>query len=226
MIHGRFLPLLAALGAILAGCAGNEVRSPDVYQPSLPQLPHAPPPTSGSLFQESTAMHLFEDRKAHRVGDIITVVLTERTESSKSAKTSTSRESSLDTGTPTLFGAPVTAGGNNVLAASLEAKQGFDGSGDAEQRNSLSGTISVTVADVLANGYLVVRGQKRLVLNQGEEYIQIAGIVRPEDVASDNTIPSTLLADAQISYTGTGTLADANTQGWMTRFFNSAWWPF
>ena len=90
----------------------------------------------------------------------------------------------------------------------------------------MNGSITVTVAEVLPNGNMIVRGEKWLTLNQGEEYIQISGIVRPQDVRTDNTIFSTLVADARIAYSGKGMLANANSPGWLARFFNSPIWPF
>ncbi|MDH5183551.1 MAG: flagellar basal body L-ring protein FlgH, partial [Gammaproteobacteria bacterium] len=103
--------------------------------------------------------------------------------------------------------------------------QAFDGSGSSAQSNSLQGTISVSVMEVLANGYLVVRGEKILSLNQGDEFIRVSGIIRPEDVSPDNTVQSTKVANVQIIYGGTGALADANRDGWMSKFFKKVW-PF
>ena len=92
--------------------------------------------------------------------------------------------------------------------------------------NSLSGNITVTVHDVLPNGVLMVKGEKWLTLNQGDEYIRISGMVRPQDIGSDNTVESTKLADARIAYSGTGSVNDSNVMGWMSRFFIGAIWPF
>ncbi|MGD8525667.1 MAG: flagellar basal body L-ring protein FlgH, partial [Thioalkalispiraceae bacterium] len=102
----------------------------------------------------------------------------------------------------------------------------FAGEGSSTQSNSLTGRIGVTVVEVMSNGNMKVRGEKLLHLNQGDEFIRISGIVRQVDVRSDNTIPSTLVANAQISYGGNGALAEANSQGWLSRFFSSSWWPF
>ncbi|HSG61723.1 MAG TPA: flagellar basal body L-ring protein FlgH, partial [Pseudomonadales bacterium] len=110
--------------------------------------------------------------------------------------------------------------------SNVDHSRDFTGSADSDMSNSLSGNISVTVSDVLPNGVLVIRGEKWLTLNRGEEFIRIRGLVRAEDIAADNTISSTLIADARITYSGTGELADTNRQGWLTRFFNSVVWPF
>jgi flagellar L-ring protein precursor FlgH len=82
------------------------------------------------------------------------------------------------------------------------------------------------VAEVLSNGNLLVRGEKRLTINQGDEYIRFSGIVRPSDIGPDNTVLSTSVADARIAYTGKGTLDESNSSGWLARLFNSKWWPF
>ncbi len=225
----HFVRLTALVLAVVPLSACLSLPEPPVqaeYKPTLPPMPVYPPPTSGSLYRAGGAVMLFEDSKALQVGDILTIVLTEKTQASKSSKTKSSKDTSIDTGTPTLFGRGVTVNGNNVLSVGIESQQSFEGAGDSEQKNSLSGTISVTVSQVLPNGNLVVRGQKWLVLNQGEEIVQVSGIVRPQDVAPDNSVPSTLLADARIVYTGRGALADANQMGWLARFFNGPLWPF
>ena len=98
--------------------------------------------------------------------------------------------------------------------------------GDSSQSNSLSGNITVTVAAVHPNGNMLVRGEKLLTLNQGAEVVRISGLVRPVDVTPQNTVLSTQIADAQITYSGTGAIAQSNQQGWLARFFNSPYWPF
>jgi flagellar L-ring protein precursor FlgH len=103
-------------------------------------------------------------------------------------------------------------------------ERSFEGSAKSDQSNSLRGSISVTVAEVLPNGILRIRGEKWLKLNQGDEYIRLTGLVRPEDIGTDNTIPSSKVADARIAYGGTGEFDDANRMGWLSRFFNSEWW--
>jgi flagellar L-ring protein precursor FlgH len=116
--------------------------------------------------------------------------------------------------------------GGKAADIGLDGERTFDGNGSSSQSNQLTGQITVTVAQRLSNGNLMVRGEKWLTINQGQELVRIAGIVRPQDIGQDNTVPSTRVADARISYTGRGTLADANTRGWLSRFFNSKWMPF
>lgn len=127
---------------------------------------------------------------------------------------------------PTLFGLTPTHNGNNLLELNVAPEREFSGEADSSQSNSLSGEITVTVVDILPNGNLVVQGEKWFTLNQGKEYIRIAGVVRPQDVTPDNTLASSKLADAQIAYSGEGFLADANNQGWFGQFMNGKWWPF
>jgi flagellar L-ring protein precursor FlgH len=108
----------------------------------------------------------------------------------------------------------------------MTAKRKFTGSGAADQSNSLVGDISVTVIELLPNGNLKVRGEKRVTLNQGNEYIRLSGIVRPVDIAADNTISSDKIADPTIMYTGDGAMADASKMGWLARVIYSPWFPF
>ncbi len=211
---------------LLAGCMDMPVRDDPKFAPTYPT---APPPSSqnnGSIYQAGYDVALFQDNKSRHVGDVLTVVLVEKTAASKSASTNTAKDTGVDIGTPTVFGAPVSLGGKDVLSASATSSNSFAGKGDSSQSNSLSGNISVTVAQVLPNGNLIVRGEKSLRLNQGKEFVQISGIVRPVDILSDNTVLSTQLADARIAYSGQGAVNDSNTMGWMARFFNSGFWPF
>lgn len=128
---------------------------------------------------------------------------------------------------PTLFGmAASTLFGGQDVAAKLASTKEFTGQGAADQSNSLTGNISVTVIDVLPNGNLSVRGEKRVTLNQGDEFIRLSGIVRPVDINSSNIITSDKVADVTIMYVGEGAMADASKMGWLTRIFQSAWFPF
>jgi flagellar L-ring protein precursor FlgH len=218
--------MLVAVLLQMTGCASNEKKiSKNSFSATHP-VPVKPAYSSmGSIYQDQASSFIFEDLKARRVGDILTIVLSEKTNAKKKATTSTKKENSTDLGTPTVFGGGVTLNGRNVLGANIDSSQEFTGEGDSEQSNALNGTISVTVADVYPNGNLFVRGQKQMHLNQGDEYIQISGIVRPMDIRVNNTVPSTLLADARIVYSGEGAVSDSNKMGWLARFFNSQYWP-
>ncbi len=218
---------LASISLLLVGCATTKPApvAPD-FVPVRPVISTPPPIENGGIYQNGYGISYFSDASAKRVGDLITVVLSENTSARKSASTNTSKDSEIDVISPTLLGGPVSAAGINFLANTLSATRAFTGAGDSSQSNSLNGRITVTVKEVLANGYLMVQGEKRLTLNQGNEHIRFSGIIRPADIKSDNTIQSTSVANAQIIYGGTGMIAAANTQGWFTQFLSSEWWPF
>lgn len=217
----RIAVLGSLLSALLAGGCATHPGPRDQYRPVTPPVRTPPPQSDGTIYHSSTVMHLFQDIKARRVGDVITIVLEERTQASKNAKTETDKETTLEAETPTALGDTF-----GKLGASASSATQFGGEGKSSQSNSLSGNITVTVVDVHPNGNLVVRGEKWLTLNQGDEYIQISGIVRPADVRLDNTVLSTRVADARITYSGQGFVADSNTMGWFAQFFNSVFWPF
>ncbi|MBC6907404.1 flagellar basal body L-ring protein FlgH [Saccharophagus sp. K07] len=213
----------------LAGCVAGPSPQPNdpFYAPVMTPSPDSAPASNGSLYQASRQMNLFEDRKAGRLGDILTVVLTEKTVSKKSSNVEITKESdvSIPGANASVLGNPVHFKGLG-LNTNLSSDREFSGEAGAAQSNNLIGDVAVSVVDVWPNGTLVVRGEKWLTLNQGDEVIRISGLVRPEDVRPDNTVLSTKVANARITYTGTGTLADSQSPGWLSRFFNSAYWPF
>lgn len=200
-------------------------NDPD-FAPIMPEEEEERLVPSGSLFKPQYVNNIYSDSKAHRVGDIISVILSEKTQAKKNAKTELKKESdtSLDPVTG-LGGVPVTINGES-LQFGIKQDSSFKGDSKADQGNSLSGNISVHVLKILANGNLMIRGEKWLTLNNGDEYIRLTGVIRSKDINSDNTILSTKVANARIQYSGTGSFADANEQGWLTKFFNSTWWPF
>lgn len=218
-----FLSALLALSA--AGCASFAAREEIAYAPTLPIEPDIEAAADGSLYNAATSRDLFGDPKARRVGDILTIALVEQTQANNKSSTTTSKNSRTDLSAPTLLGRQITLDGR-PLTFNLDGARDFEGEGETSQSNQLTGEITVTVAKRLSNGALVVRGEKWLHINQGRELVQIAGIVRPEDIGPDNTVASTRVADARIVYTGRGTLAESNAMGWLARFFNSKWMPF
>jgi flagellar L-ring protein precursor FlgH len=195
------------------------------YAPVSAPAMMAPPPTQGSVYQNGGGLSLFEDKRARRIGDVITIVLSESTTSSKKADSSISKNDKIDIDAGVVLGAQPKIGGIN-MSTSVNPTRDFAGAAAADQSNKLQGTITVMVSDVLPNGLLEVRGEKWMTLNRGEEYIRLRGYVRPEDVLPDNTIASTRVADVRITYSGNGELAQSNRQGWASRFFSSEWWPF
>lgn len=182
-------------------------------------LPPAPVPVaaSGSIFDAGDGYAaLYEGWRARRVGDPLTIVLVERTAASKSASAKLDSDGGLSL-------TPPTTGPLNLFSraeASASGNRNFKGGGSADQANSLSGEVSVTVAQVYPNGTMLVQGQKRVTLNRGDEYVRIKGVVRMADVDLNNRVPSTRVADAQIAYTGKGDVARASRQGWLGRFFS------
>jgi len=209
----RKAALLAATALLLV--AARREREPE-YRPTPP--PPAPPATAnGAIFQPQYGYApLTSGQRAAQVGDVITIVLTERTQGTSSSTAQTNREGSIGLTPPTtgplsLFTpSDVAMGGQNA----------FQGRGQTAQANSLSGEITVTVEEVLANGTMRVRGEKRLRINRGNEAIRLSGIVRPGDLTSDNRVASTRIADARIDYVGRGEIARSSRMGWLQRFFN------
>ncbi len=220
------IPGLLLLVAMLSACAGRQTIDDARMESTMPMPQVYAKPDSGAIFASGNEIRLFEDRKAGRVGDILTIRLVEDTRASKDSATSTSKENSAALTNPTVFGRPVTSGGVPILEGSLDGTREFDGAGSSSQSNSLRGEITVTVVERLPSGNLVVEGEKWLTINQGREFIRVRGVVRPTDILTDNSVFSTRIANAQIAYSGKGPLADANRMGLLARFFNSPIVPF
>jgi len=221
------MSLVASL-VVLAGCSGVQQKSHPLYGPIEPidysQEPDAS--VNGGLYVPNRAMSLFSDTRAFRVGDIVSVILIEANTGSKSSDTELDKSTSISLPNPTLFGRPFNENSRDNLAIEAEGSRTFSGDASSNQRNTLRGSIAVQVAQVLPNGNLYIQGEKWININQGDEYIRLRGIIRPEDLTPANTIPSTLVADARISFSGTGVGKEANTPGWLTRFFMSPLMPF
>ncbi|MAV75710.1 MAG: flagellar basal body L-ring protein FlgH [Cellvibrionales bacterium] len=222
------IQLMGLLLLLITACGSVPIQEqPDTaeYAPILVPSQSSEPFDAGGLFSAQVGINLYNDRRAYRAGDIITVSLNERTVSSKSAETKIEKDANVNFGADTVLGQPVTLH-DNTLLTSVNQTRGFDGAAEADQENRLLGSIAVTVVAVLPNGLLQIRGEKWMTLTNGKEFIRLSGLIRPDDVSSLNTIASTKVADARISYSGTGDLANANQQGWASKFFNSSYWPF
>ncbi|UVJ45412.1 flagellar basal body L-ring protein FlgH [Pseudomonas sp. LS1212] len=229
----RLFSVLALGGCVLlAGCVSPPPKPNDpYYAPVLPRTPLPAAANNGSIYQAGFEQNLYGDRKAFRVGDIITITLDERTQASKNAGSQVAKDSKADIGLSSLFGSSLTTNnpfsdGDLSLSAGYSGSRATKGDSKAAQGNTLTGSVTVTVADVLPNGILAVRGEKWMTLNTGDELVRIAGLVRADDITTDNTVSSTRVADARITYSGTGAFADASQPGWFDRFFLSPLWPF
>ena len=217
------IAMLAAAFSITACVSPPHV---DNYDATWPEEAPSSIASNGAIYQAGHEVALFENSVARHVGDLITIHLVEQTSASKSSSTSTKKTSKAALPGPTIAGKAVTFHGNEILSADLDHDSSFDGQGDSAQSNKLAGDITVTVAKRLANGNLLVRGQKWIAINQGKEFVRLQGIIRPIDVDPDNSIASNKVADATISYGGQGALADANTKSWLARFFDHPLMPF
>ncbi|HEL2982641.1 flagellar basal body L-ring protein FlgH [Stenotrophomonas maltophilia] len=219
--------LACSLAALLGGCViAGDVRPYPAMAPIQPIMPPQAEPTAGAIYAAGPTLQLYSDRRARDVGDLLTITLLENTTAQTSANTATNKESNLSLGTPSILGAPVTLGGKDILSATAKGARDFTGKGNSAQSNRLQGNVTVTVVQRLPNGNLVVQGQKNLRLNQGDELVQVQGIVRPGDISADNTVPSSRVAEARIVYGGRGPVAQSNAMGWLSRFFNSGLTPF
>lgn len=219
--------LACTVAALLGGCViAGDVRPYPAMAPLQPIMPPQAEPTAGAIYAAGPTLQLYSDRRARDVGDLLTITLLENTTAQTSANTATNKESNLSLGTPSILGAPVTLGGKDILSATAKGARDFTGKGNSAQSNRLQGNVTVTVVQRLPNGNLVVQGQKNLRLNQGDELVQVQGIVRPGDISADNTVPSSRVAEARIVYGGRGPVAQSNAMGWLSRFFNSGLTPF
>lgn len=217
----RRASLLVLLPALLAGCAAiAPPQPPAAATPAAPLTLTLPAPkaraTGGGVYVAGRAGGWLADTRQFRPGDVLTVVLQETTQASKRADTQLGKQS--DAGLAASLN-------SKSRSASLGLQREFNGSAASSQQNTLQGAITVVVHEVLGNGLLRVAGEKSLYLNQGEEVMQVAGYVRASDVDGENRVSSQRIANARISYSGRGHLADANTPGWLMRWFVSGWSP-
>lgn len=220
------LVLAAVLG--LVGCTvlpPQPMTHTPEFAPVIPVARERAPQATGSIYHGRISDNFFGRGRNYQVGDVITVILNESTQAARTANTEVNRKSANDVipmvPTNRLRTMGGILGGTDVRSANISST----GKGTADQQASLEGAVAVTVVDVLANGNLVLRGEKQLALTEGAEVIQVAGVIRPEDVAPNNTVQSRRLANAQITYRGTGDLAAASKPGWGTGLLLKLW-PF
>ena len=212
--------LAAAVFALLSGCAAIQATPPSaVHQPMSvrPEAMATALPANGAIYQTVQARPLFEDRRARRIGDTITINLVERNTAQKSANANATRNGNMTAGIGPINRLPLT--GLNGLELEADAESDFSGKGAAAANNAFNGTITVTVIDVYPNGNLLVSGEKMVAINQGNEFIRFSGVINPNNVTTANTVQSTQVADARIEYRGSGFIDESNTMGWLQRFF-------
>lgn len=181
-------------------------------------LPNQAGNPTGGIFQHTAYRPLFEDRKPRFVGDILTIEINERLNASQKANLNTERTTEIEAETPVIAG----VFGKNFKAVSAAASttNAFDGKGENASSNLFTGTITVTVVEVLANGNLVVAGEKQIGVRRNSEVLKFRGVVNPDSIRPGNVVSSTQVADARLDYRGGGTIEEAQMQGWLARFFN------
>lgn len=208
--------ILGGSALALAACGGQRAPGFHAALPPPPAPDLAQTPANGAIFQASQGFTpLYNGNRASRVGDLVTIVLLERTVTSKTASANAKRDGGISLTPPSagpFFFDP------NVLNSSGQSS--FKGQGDASQTNSFRGDITVTIAEVRPNGTALIRGEKVLELSQGEEWIQLSGIIRLADIDQNNTVASPRIADARITYAGRGAVQRASREGWLSKFFN------
>ena len=218
--------LIVGLVTLLGGCEALQEDQGRDFTATGPDAADMPQPTPGAIYAQGTEVSLWQNVTARNIGDTLTIRLEESTNAEKSVSTNTNKASTAEMTGPTVFGRPVTVNGTPILEGSMDNKSAFAGTGASKQSNALDGALSVTVAKRFPNGNLLVRGQKWITINSGREFVRVEGIVRPSDIAPDNSVVSWKVADAYISYGGQGTVANASKPGWLYRFFNSPHTPF
>ncbi|ARP94313.1 flagellar basal body L-ring protein FlgH [Bordetella genomosp. 13] len=218
------LRLLAASGVLLAmaGCAlvppEPVVLGPTTAVPPAPPMQVARP--TGSIFQPTVYGNypLFEDRRPRNVGDVVTIVLEERTNAAKNVATNTNRQGSVGLGIgamPNFIDGVV----NADMDADASGENAMQGTGNSSANNTFTGNITTTVVGVLPNGNLQVAGEKQIAINRGSEYVRFSGVVDPRSITGNNSVSSTRVADARIEYRSKGTMDEVQTMGWLQRFF-------
>jgi flagellar L-ring protein precursor FlgH len=225
---GRWRGAMAAgLTVLAAGCATEppKLAHTPTFEPVYPIPADPVSHATGGIYKGRQSDNWFGRGRSYQVGDVITVLLNESTQAARQQSRSVSRESSNDV-IPS--GLSATLGAQSARLAGLNlngAAISSDGQGTAGQRASLTGSVAATVVQVLANGNLVIRGEKQLALAEGTEIIQVSGVIRPEDISANNVVQSRRLANAQFTYRGTGELDEASRAGWGTRWALK-FWPF
>jgi len=206
---------------VMAGCA-QVPRASVVGEQEQINISEPPPPlANGSIYQSHRGSRpLFEDRRPRMVGDILTIVMDEQVSASKNSQSNMNQSSSAGLNLSALPDVLERLAEQGVdLSGSLSGNSDFAGGGESQASNSMTGTITVSVLEVMHNGNLRVRGEKQIGINQGVEFIRFSGVISPRTISGQNTVPSTAVADARIEYVGNGYISEAQHMGWLQRFF-------
>ncbi|SDJ35887.1 flagellar L-ring protein precursor FlgH [Billgrantia gudaonensis] len=213
-------PIIAglALGVlVMAGCAQIPRASIVGEQEKLAMNEPPPRKANGSIYQPQRGYQpLFEDRRPRQIGDILTIVLDEEVSASKNSRSNADRDGSSSLEFEQLPDALDTLA---EYGFDISGESDFSGGGGSQANNTFTGTITVSVLEVMHNGNLRVRGEKQIAINQGVEFIRFSGVVNPRSITGQNTVPSTSVADARIEYVGDGYISEAQHMGWLQRFF-------
>lgn len=219
MMRHLSMPLACVVTFALAGCATQVEQAASVdFLPIYPMATelHTDGLPAGAIFNPQQSGLFATDRRASRVGDILTISFAENFQATKSQNAGATKSSSFDVALPSVLS--LDSLGPDLASST---SQNFSGSGTAAQSNSLSGQLSVHVVRVMPGGNLEILGQKKLTLNNGDEYVRVRGLVRPEDITSNNVVQSDRIANAEITYIGAGDVADTGRQGWLSRVITS-----
>ncbi|MCD6706707.1 MAG: flagellar basal body L-ring protein FlgH [Thiobacillus sp.] len=215
------LRLLGVFGLLLglAGCGTTPTSVVEQPTTARPQAQPAQVASNGAIYQAAAYRPLFEDRRARHVGDVLTIVINEKTQAGKQASSNASKTSEVDSSISTVAGLPLKM--FQGLGVNAEASNAYDDKSALNSSNTFSGSVTVTVIEVLPNGNLIVAGEKQIALDKGTEYIRLSGVVQPDTIQADNTVSSTKVADARLEYRTSAKFDTAEVMGWLGRFFLS-----
>jgi flagellar L-ring protein precursor FlgH len=205
----------ALIALALAGC--STTPSSIVQRPTTARPLHQEPVAvnDGAIFQPSTYRPMFEDRRARHVGDVLTIAIVEKTSANKAGASSGNKEGSVG------FAVPGVMRGAIGASVATNASHEFSDTDNQSASNAFTGTIAVTVTEVLANGNLIVAGEKQVAMNKGVEFIRFSGMINPDTIRAGNTVSSTQVADARVEYRTNSQIDRAEMTAMVSRFFQS-----
>ena len=237
---GRMILVFIILG-LVAACAGNPanvkpnkaiVQAIQDEDFSGENVARRDPTSDAGLWKEISSRALFQDLRAYKAGDLVTINIVETSKASKKSDTKTSRQSSIDMGISNALGwesklenLGAGTGFDNKAMFKASAKNSHDGSGSTTRDESMTAYITARVTKVMPNGNLFIKGTRQVRVNHETQFITLSGVIRHEDISPDNTILSSYIADAKIEYTGSGPISDKQRAGWLTRALDTIW-PF